>query len=300
METRFAGFTTREVSYRNRHKFSEHRFPAGDKRAKLDGMSQTSTILPTSTFHSHALAFLSLAAALGTSLSGNMNLRAEEPRPIPYLALGDSYTIGESVAEHLRWPEQLAAGLRADPISPLPLDAPVVIAKTGWTTDELDAAIDQASPNSDFDLVTLLFGVNNQYRQRTVDSYKPEFEKLLRRSIGFAAGRPERVVVVSIPDYGITPFVKSKFEDVGKEGTAERENKFHPDRIARELDAYNAAAKEITESLGARWVDITPVSRSRGTEKSMLADDGLHPSGEMYRLWAEQVMPVAKSALSAQ
>ncbi|WP_282298557.1 GDSL-type esterase/lipase family protein, partial [Stenotrophomonas sp. PS02289] len=120
-----------------------------------------------------------------------------------YLALGDSYTIGEGVAEQGRWPVQLSAALRAAGVD---IADPQIIATTGWTTDELDAGIDAAAPQGPFDLVTLLIGVNNQYRGRSVDEYRTQFSALLQRALGFAGQRAQRVLVLAIPDWGVTPF----------------------------------------------------------------------------------------------
>lgn len=209
---------------------------------------------------------------------------------LKFLALGDSYTIGESVEVKDRWPSQLKQLLEREDIA---LEEPVIIAKTGWTTDELDAAIDSANPENEYDLVTLLIGVNNQYRQRPVETYAPEFERLLLRAIEFAKGEAHRVIVVSIPDYGITPFVTKKFAE-----SPNADSKFSASRIANELDAYNLAAKEITIKHEANWVDITPLSRKHGLEPGMLAEDGLHPSGLMYKLWAKEVTQIAKQVLN--
>ncbi|MDQ3057595.1 MAG: SGNH/GDSL hydrolase family protein [Pseudomonadota bacterium] len=203
-----------------------------------------------------------------------------------YLALGDSYTIGEGVDEGGRWPVQLARGLRAQGIA---LGDPRIIAKTGWTTDELDDAIDAAQPLGEFDFVTLLIGVNNQYRGRDVDNYRAEFEALLERAIGFASGRAGRVLVLSIPDWGATRF--------GSEHVADKPGRDLA-RISRELDAYNAAAKAICAARGVAFVDITPVSRERGNETAMLAEDGLHPSAAMYAAWAQQALPAARQLLA--
>lgn len=206
----------------------------------------------------------------------------EQPAGIRYLALGDSYTIGESVRKKKRWPVQLAKLLGKQGIA---VQEPHIVAKTGWTTDELAQAIEDEDLDQDYDFVTLLIGVNNQYRGRPVDQYREEFEELLKLAIEFAQGNPHRVIVVSIPDYGLTPFIAEK---------PDRD----PAQIAQELDAYNAAAKSITEQLDAGWVDITPASREHGAKKKMLAEDGLHPSGRMYSLWAEAALPLAVEHLS--
>ena len=198
--------------------------------------------------------------------------------PTSYLALGDSYTIGESVDESLRWPVQLAARLRARGIA---LEDPRIVARTGWTTGELSDAIDAQSLAPRYGLVSLLIGVNNQYRGRELANYREEFGALLERAIGFAGGNAGRVVVVSIPDWGVTPFAR------GRDGA----------RIARELDAFNAAAREIAGKRGVAFVDITGISRDPGAKAQMLADDGLHPSAAQYALWAEAVEPVVVGLL---
>jgi lysophospholipase L1-like esterase len=204
-----------------------------------------------------------------------------------FLALGDSYTIGEGVPESERWPVQLAALLRARGVA---IDAPRIIATTGWTTDELDAGIDAAHartpiPN-DHALVSLLIGVNNQYRGRSLAEYEVQFDALLERAVGFAGGEPARVMVLAIPDWGVTPFAIQSGRDRAQ--------------IAAQLDAFNAAAQHITDARGARFVDIAPVSRERGGEVEMLAGDGLHPSGAMYVRWAEAALPVASEPLLTQ
>ena len=202
--------------------------------------------------------------------------------PLSYLALGDSYTIGEGVEPEGRWPMQLAHALRAQGI---PLADPRIIATTGWTTDELSDAIDAAEPLGTFDFASLLIGVNNQYRGRTVDDYRGELDGLLARATAFADGRADRVLMLSIPDWGVTPFAIQSGRD--------------RDLIAVELDAYNIAAREACAARGIAFVDITPVSRERGGEDAMLADDGLHPSAAMYAQWARLALPVARRLLSA-
>lgn len=193
-----------------------------------------------------------------------------------YLALGDSYTIGEGVGEEGRWPVQLATALRAAGVD---IAAPQIIATTGWTTDELDAGIDAADPQGPFDLVTLLIGVNNQYRGRSVDEYRTQFSALLKRALGFAGQHAQRVLVLAIPDWGVTPFAAGSGRDLAQ--------------IARELDAYNAAAAAVCNEHGVAFIDTAPVSRAHGGEAAMLADDGLHPSAALYTQWTQQAYPVA-------
>ncbi|KFN48128.1 SGNH/GDSL hydrolase family protein [Arenimonas metalli] len=200
---------------------------------------------------------------------------------LSYLALGDSYTIGESVPEEGRWPRQLAAALRAQGVA---LDDPRIIATTGWTTDELSAAMDAAEPLGRHGFVSLLIGVNNQYRGWNLGEYRVEFADLLDRAIALAGDRPGRVLVLSIPDWGVTPFGQASGRD-----TAE---------IARQLDAFNAAAADECAAREVAFVDITPVSRERGAEPGMVADDGLHPSAAMYAEWTRLALPVARALLA--
>jgi len=204
-------------------------------------------------------------------------------RALSYLALGDSYTIGEGVEEAGRWPMQLAVRLREAGIA---IADPRIIATTGWTTDELAAAMDAAEPLGDWDFVSLLIGVNNQYRGRAVDEYVGEFHRLLRRAIALAGGRMERVLVLSIPDWGVTPFAFAS----GRDRQA----------IADDLDAYNAAARELCAAEGVAFVDITGISRTEaGSDASaMLAEDGLHPSAAQYARWTDAALPVALALLS--
>lgn len=222
-----------------------------------------------------------LACVLGMAGDALADGGAAQPRELRYLALGDSYTIGEGVAEGARWPHRLATALRADGV---PLGDPLTIARTGWTTDELSGAIDAAAPAADYAFVSLLIGVNDQYRGRDVAGYGPAFEALLDRAIGFAGGRRDRVLVLSIPDWGVTAFGAKSGRDVA--------------RIARELDAYNAAARAACARRGVAFVDITPASRAHGAEPAMLAEDGLHPSAAMYALWMRQALPVARRLLA--
>jgi lysophospholipase L1-like esterase len=197
-----------------------------------------------------------------------------------FLALGDSYTIGESVAPEERWPVQLGALLRAEGLN---VGDPTIIATTGWTTDELSAAIDRANPQGAFDLVSLLIGVNNQYRGRGQDEYREQFAALLQRAIGFAGENPARVLVLSIPDWGVTPFAARLERD--------------PAAVAADIDAFNAINRAETERPGAHYVDVTPFSREAAHDPSLLAADGLHPSGRMYAEWARLALPAAREAL---
>jgi lysophospholipase L1-like esterase len=196
---------------------------------------------------------------------------------LPYLALGDSYTIGEGVDPAGRWPMQLAAALRDIGVA---VDAPRIIATTGWTTDELEAGIDAAAPQGTFAFVSLLIGVNDQYRGRSVDAYRPRFTALLQRALAFAGDRAARVLVLSIPDWGVTPYAVASGRDRVQ--------------IGQELDAYNAAAAAICAEHDVAFVDITDLSRQWGGETVMLADDGLHPSAAMYALWHQRAFEVTR------
>ncbi|MBI3790987.1 MAG: SGNH/GDSL hydrolase family protein [Gemmatimonadetes bacterium] len=192
------------------------------------------------------------------------------------LALGDSYTIGEKVAPTDRWPVQLAALLRGKGVN---VAEPEIIATTGWTTDELRAGIAAKAPKGPYDLVTLLIGVNNQYRGRAADEYRGEFRGLLAQAIGFAGGDPKKVIVVSIPDWGVTPFAE------GRDRAA----------IGRAIEQFNAIGREEALAAGADFVDITPTSRER--RAGWEAEDGLHPSGPQYAVWARLILPSAQRVM---
>lgn len=196
-----------------------------------------------------------------------------------YLALGDSYTIGEQVPLHENFPHQTVELLRKEK---LVVAEPIIVATTGWTTDELAQAIAEREIKSTFSFVTLLIGVNNQYRGRSVDNYKEEYTKLLEQAIAFANGHTSHVFVLSIPDWGVTPFAEG------------RDRK----QIAKEIDAYNAAKKKITEAYKCHYLDITASTRANGTNAQYLAEDGLHPSGKEYRIWAELLAPVIAKELN--
>lgn len=202
--------------------------------------------------------------------------------PLRYLALGDSYTIGEGVAPAQRWPSQLVDGLRAYGWNVAP---PQIIATTGWTTDELQAGIDAAAPQAPFELVSLLIGVNNQYRGRSLDAYRSQFDALLQRAIGFAGGLAARVFVLSIPDWGLTPFAHAQGGDAAL--------------IGAQIDAFNNVAAERCAARSVRFVDITATSRDGGDAADMLVDDGLHPSGAMYARWTALALPAARDAIAA-
>jgi len=188
-----------------------------------------------------------------------------------YLALGDSYTIGESVLEKDRFPVILVNELKAKGFHYV---QPKIIAKTGWTTDELEAAIAKEHITKKFDLVTLLIGVNNQYRGRSVEEFRVQFINLLETALGFANNKPQNVIVVSIPDWSVSPFAKER--DTAK--------------IASEIDVFNAIKKEETLKRGVLFVDITPTSRKAKNNATYIAEDGLHFSGNMHQLWVQEII----------
>jgi acyl-CoA thioesterase I len=252
---------------------------------------------------SHVLFPIILAALFACGPQESNQNETHNQMNLSYLALGDSYTIGEGVAENERWPNQLRDSLAQ---RGLRMEAPMIIARTGWTTGELKAAIEAAGPDAPnapngsadsadsvgpaglegpYDLVSLLIGVNNQYRGPsrgfTLDGYREEFAELLQMAIALAGGDLERVLVVSIPDYGVTPFVSP-------------ENK---DRVGKEIDQYNAVNLEESQKAGVRYADITPISRMAVSQPELIAPDRLHPSGVMYSLWVEQIIPVLRPVL---
>lgn len=196
-----------------------------------------------------------------------------------YLALGDSYTIGEAVDEARRWPVQLSRRLMAEGVADIDL---TVIAQTGWTTAELQKALDSAEIKDDFDLVSLLIGVNNQYRGLDLADYRREFAELLTQAISFAGDRTDRVLVLSIPDWGVTPFA------------GERDRA----RISGEIDAFNLINQEQARQASVCYIDVTPGSRLAASDLSLLAQDGLHPSGKMYAEWVNLILPAVSSMLT--
>ena len=194
-----------------------------------------------------------------------------------FLALGDSYTIGESVSTEERWPHQLAALLEAEGIQV----EVTIIARTGWTTAELWEGIQAEKIQPAYDLVSLLIGVNNQYRGYDIDEYRDQFRFLLTKAIEYAGDSASRVLVLSIPDWGVTPFA------------ADRDRA----QIARAIDQFNAVNRDVSEKAGAHYVDVTLASRRAVHEPALIALDGLHPSGKMYALWAEKALPIVREIL---
>lgn len=195
-----------------------------------------------------------------------------------YLALGDSYTIGEMVPAAENFPHQLVTMLNAQGLK---VSEPIIIATTGWTTDELAAAIKERNVQYTFSFVTLLIGVNNQYRGRDLDNYKQEYTQLLDTAIRYANGHVNNVFVLSIPDWGVTPFAEGRDRA----------------QIAKDIDAYNAACKDITLTHKCLYLDITDSTRKNGTTPAYLAEDGLHPSGKEYKIWAERLTPLVAKVL---
>lgn len=196
---------------------------------------------------------------------------------IRYLALGDSYTIGESVPAEERWSNQLVKLLAAEGVQ---MDV-TIIARTGWTVDELWEGIQINPPKGTYNLVTLLIGVNDQYRGYSVNEYREDFRFILGKAIEYAGGDPAKVIVLSIPDWGVTPFA------------ADRDRQ----QITKQIDQFNLVNHEESQKAGVRYVDITPASRKAVSDLTLIASDGLHPSGEMYALWAQEVFPVVRKIL---
>lgn len=194
----------------------------------------------------------------------------DQTKAYSYLALGDSYTIGESVLTSENFPNQTVQRLKNQGYE---FKSPEIVATTGWTTDELQNNINNRTFSAPYDIVTLLIGVNNQYRGRFIDTYKPEFENLLKQAIQFAGGKAEHVIVLSIPDWGVTPFA------------ADRDR----DQIAREIDEHNTANKIISEKYNVNYIDITPWTREAANDPSLVAADGLHPSAKEYKRWSEKL-----------
>ena len=196
----------------------------------------------------------------------------KEIPPQSYLALGDSYTIGESVSKFERWPDQLVASLAKENIF---LNSPEIIAKTGWTTDELQEGINLAPLNYPYDWVSLLIGVNDQYRGKSIEEFESEFHNLLRQAIVFSGNRKERVFVLSIPDWSVMPYAIDK--DVKK--------------IAAEIDAFNQVIYQLCAQENVRFIDITTLSRKVSDYPNWITKDRLQPSGAQYSKWVLEILP---------
>jgi len=196
-----------------------------------------------------------------------------------YLALGDSYTIGQSVPVADRFPVQTVKYLAEQGVK---FNAPEIIAQTGWTTGNLISTLDFSAPvKSSYDIVTLLIGVNNQYQGRSKPEYADQFLILLNRAVLYAGNHKKRVIVLSIPDYSVTPFASGS----------------NRASIAREIDSFNVINKTIAANAGVYYLDIIPASRLAANDKTLIATDGLHPSGLQYKLWADGLVPIIKNAL---
>lgn len=195
-----------------------------------------------------------------------------------YLALGDSYTIGQGVEANQRFPAQTVALLRQQGIS---VSDPVYIAQTGWTTGNLQDAIAAQNPSPTYDVVSLLIGVNDQYQRMDTGGYAVRFTQLLEKAIQLAKGNKQHVFVLSIPDYSVTPFVS----------TSEKES------VRKEIDWFNTINQRITASYSVSYTDITPSTREAINNPSLIARDGLHPSGAEYRKWADLLAPKMKAVL---
>ena len=194
-----------------------------------------------------------------------------------YLALGDSYTIGQSVAEADRFPNQVSAQLNTNAVN---LAVTNIIAATGWTTSNLESALNTRNP-SPHDIVSLLIGVNDQYQTHDTSGYRTRFTKLLERSIELARGKKENVFVLSIPDYSVTPFARS----------------YDTTKIRQEIDLFNFINKQVTLQFNIQYIDITPSTKEARYDVSLLANDGLHPSGKEYKKWADKLLPLMRAAL---
>jgi lysophospholipase L1-like esterase len=195
-----------------------------------------------------------------------------------YLALGDSYTIGEAVPASDSYPYLLAAQLT---VQKYPVKTPPIIATTGWTTDQLINAISTSGiTGKKFDFVTLLIGVNDQFQNLSMDNYRTKFQQVLNTAINFANGNKNRVFVLSIPDYGVTPFAGGNDSVIGPQ-----------------IDQFNAINKQISTNAGVNYLDITPISREAAADLTLIAGDGLHPSGKMYQLWVNLLEPIVAARL---
>ena len=205
-------------------------------------------------------------------------------KPARWLALGDSYTIGEGVAAEDRWPHRVFEALRAAGVK---VEPPRILATTGWTTAELMAAMEHERlwpARERFELVSLMIGVNDQYRGRDAGEFAPLFAQCLERAVALAGGDAGRVVVASVPDWGVTPFAGGR--DRGA--------------IARAVDEYNKAEQDVVRKRGARWCDVTTLSRRHGSDTAYLAGDGLHPGAAAYRAWAGVLALAAREALAGR
>ncbi len=210
------------------------------------------------------------------AMSTNDTTNTTAPDSLNYLALGDSYTIGEAVPGSEPFPCQLVKQLN---LNNIPTKNPTIIAVTGWTTDNLISAIANSGlTGKKYDIVTLLIGVNDQYQGLSQDNYRIKFQQVLNTAIQFAGGNKNRVFVLSIPDYGVTPFAAGRDSIIGPQ-----------------IDQFNAINQIISVAAGVNYLNITDISRQAGTDPSLIAADGLHPSAKMYALWVEKLSPLVAS-----
>jgi acyl-CoA thioesterase I len=224
------------------------------------------------------LFFSVILVSCSSTLDVTNNPEPEHPN-YTFLALGDSYTIGESVVETQRWPVQLAEQLRGRGYKVAP---PKIIAKTGWTTEDLLRGIEsELGIHRDFDLVSILIGVNNQYQGKLITEYEEELRTIFRKAINHSKTKEQGVFAVSIPDYGYTPFGANNQE-----------------KISEEIDRFNAVFKRVAEDFNVSFYNITPISREAGNNPDLIASDGLHPSGLMYQLWVDKFVNEVASKLA--
>ncbi len=214
---------------------------------------------------------------LFTSISGVSEQKNN--KQIRYLALGDSYTIGENVKPQQSIPYQLSSKLRKNGYN---MKDPIIIAKTGWTTGNLLSGIENYHSNIKFDVVTLLIGVNNQFQGRSIEQYRSEFKIILNKSIKFADNSNKNVIVFSIPDWGVTPFA---------DGLDRK-------KISQEIDKFNEVNREESKKAGVHYINVTSISRKAAFDPTLLAADGLHPSDKMYKIWVDITYPIVIKLLS--
>lgn len=229
--------------------------------------------MPLNTYFSLKLLSLYLFVVLVSACNSKIDTTESViSEPIRYLALGDSYTIGTGISEENNYPQQLTDSMT---VRGYTFDTTAVIATNGWTTTDLKNGIQEAQPSNNFDLVSLLIGVNNQYQGLDIELYQTEFRELLDQAISFAEGDTSKVFVISIPNYGVTPFGQSR----------------NPVVIRQELAMYNNLALDYTSELGISFINITDISELAENDSTLLAPDDLHPSAKMYAMWVEKMLP---------
>lgn len=208
------------------------------------------------------------------------NITVLEEDPIRYLALGDSYTIGESVEIQLRWPMQLTERLKAEGFQ---IEEPRIIAKTGWTTGNLLEAMDLQLNNEKFDLISVSIGVNNQYQSKSIEEYEKDLHTIFTRAIKHSVKGAAGIFALSIPDYGATPFGAENSKEIGEE-----------------LDEFNRVFRKVASEYNIPFYDITPISRRATEDASLIAKDDLHPSGKMYKMWVDFIFEDVKNLLEVK